>query len=687
MTRNQVDRSAAGAVVQAHSVTGGLSITTAAAPAPAGPPVPHELPPPAARFTNRSAELGQLRRSRSEGMRVVVLSGIGGVGKTALAAEFAHQVAADHPDGQIHLTLGAGRGTPVPPTDAVGAVLRSLGADPRHLPRTVEERAALLRTLTHGKRLLVLADDAADEAQIRPLLPATPGCTLIVTARTRLPGLIADADHIDVDPLPEAEAAELLRRLVRRAVPQLSALAAAAAGMPLAVCAIAGALSLDPGRTPQFARSLLTRTDPLTLEDSVDRALRTAVDALPDDARRLHLLCGLHPGHHITLPAAAALAGTGEEQAREALHMMTAMSLTRPVGPGVWAMHDVVREHAGARVEEEVPEEERGDALDRLIDHHLLTTAAADIALNASRLRYAEVFDRAPDLFTDRKTALEWWDREGDTVAALARLAHATGRHTATWQLLDTAKAWLVTRRPYETWRGLIDLALSSTRALGARRAEVCVLLSQAQLAMCGHRFEEAAVVADHARIIAETEGDRRSHTSALEVQARALSAAGRYEEALPVHAEATRLAEQHSSPRGVALKKRFHGETLARMGRHGEALELLDAALAVFRRLDDSYQIVQTLLGRTPALLGAGRVDEAAHGAAEAAELAAATDASVQQGAAAEALAEVEAARGDGAARRRHLEAALERYQSLHAPEAQRVQAQLRDLDQAGRG
>ncbi|MFC7742113.1 hypothetical protein ACFQXA_15870 [Nocardiopsis composta] len=516
---------------------------------------------------------------------------------------------------------------------------------------------------------------------MRPLIPAAPGCLLLVTARTRLPGLIAHAEHTDVDPLPDAEATELLGRLIHHTVDHLPAFAAAASGMPLALCAIAATLSLDPGHTPN-----LPHTAPLSPEDSVNNAINTAVDALPGPARRLYVLCGLHPGPHLTLPAAAALAGTEEDQTRQALHMTTAMSLTRPTGPGVWVLHDVVRAHARARIEEEIPEAERDGALDRLIDHYLVTAAAADIALNPERLRYASVFDRAdPDLFGDSTAALAWWDAEGDTVAALVRLAHATGRHTPAWELADACKAWFVLRRPYRVWEEITDLALSAARATGHRPGEVGALLSKAQHAMCSQAFGEAEVLADQARIIAETDHPR-SRSSALEVKARALSAAGRLEEALPVHQEATRLAEQHESRRGVALKKRFHGETLSRLGRHHEALLLLDPALEFFRQTADSYQVAQTLLGRIPALLGVGEVETAAHEAAEAAQIATLTESAIQAGAAAEALASVEAARGDHDAHRRHLKAALEHYRTLGAPEAERVQTRLRNLDQASR-
>lgn len=678
----------AGAIFQAQQVTGDVHVTTAPAAPSAGPPVPHELPPVPPRFTNRTSELAELRRGRTEGAQVLVLSGIGGIGKTSLAAQWAHEIAGDYPDGQIHLQLGGGRGEPVVPADVLGTVLRSLGADPRYLPRTVEDRAALLRTLTHGRRVLVLADDAVGEAQVRPLIPASPGCTLIVTARSRLIGLLPHgAVFVDVDPLPEAEAAELLGRLLNRAadaVPQLPAFAAAAAGVPLALCAIAGALSLDPGHTPDSARALLARTDPLTLEDSVDNALNAAVAALPDAARRLHLLCALHPGRHLPLGAAAALAGTGEEDTREALQMMTAMSLTRPTAPQVWTLYDVVQEHARTRAEEEIPEEDRETALDRLFEHYLIAAAAADITLNRTRLRYATAFDRAAsDLFDDRKAALQWWDSEGETVAALVRLAHTTHRHTPAWELVDACKAWFVTRRPYETWRELTDLALSSASIISHHRAQAGMLLSKAQGAMCSQDFGLAEELAGTAGAIAERAGDRRSYASSLEVRARALDAAGRLEEAAPFHKKAIRLAEEYGSPRSIALKKRFYGEHKNLRGLQSGALALLDQALEVFRQADDDYQITQVLLGRVGALLEVGRVDDAAAAAAEAAEIAAATDAVFQQGAAAEAMASVETVRGDGPARRRNLETALERYHSLGAPEAQRVRALLQDMDQ----
>lgn len=314
---NRVTGDVSGTVAQIGTVQGSVHVAV-----PWIPPTPRELPPPLERFTNRISELDSLERAYRRGSRLVVVMGLGGVGKTSVAVEFAHRIATDFPDGQIVLDLGGGSAAPVPVGEVLSSVLRRLGVGGDALPVSVADRAALLRSLTYGRRLLIVADNAEDTAQIRPLIPATPGSLLLVTSRVRMPALIGNgARWVPVDPLATAGATALLSQLLPDDLtshPALPALAAVCSGMPLAVCAVADLLSLDPGHSPNTVLSTLTRHyqhhaasgRPLT-EVSMYASLESAVAELTPSAQRLYPLLGLHPlTTRISAQAAAVLGDT-----------------------------------------------------------------------------------------------------------------------------------------------------------------------------------------------------------------------------------------------------------------------------------------------------------------------------------------------------------------------------------------
>ena len=186
--------------------------------------LPRELPGPVPRFVGRAAELagltGMLEQASAQRPRTLVISaiaGMAGVGKTALAMQWAHQVAGRFPDGQLHVNLrGYDPGQPMPAPDALAGFLRSLGVAERDIPAGTGERAARYRSLLAGRRMLIVIDNARDVAQVRPLLPGSPSCMTVVTSRDALAGLVArdGARRLDLGVLPPAEAVELLRALI-----------------------------------------------------------------------------------------------------------------------------------------------------------------------------------------------------------------------------------------------------------------------------------------------------------------------------------------------------------------------------------------------------------------------------------------------------------------------------------------
>jgi len=367
---------------------------------------PQQLPPAARHFSGRSAELVALRRITDEPAgtgwpAIIAVTGAAGVGKTALALRWAHEVAFRFPDGQLHADLrGYDPGSPVPPAEVLARFLRSLGMPGAEIPADQTERAARFRSLLTGQRVLVVLDNARSAEHIRPLLPATPGCAVVVTSRDSLAGLVVrdGAQRLDLDLLPLTDAVHLLRSLIGGRVDADPAaaqtLAVECARLPLALCAAAELAAACPAAPlAELVRQLSDRHQRLDLLDGGGDP-RTALRAVfswsyrhldRDSARALRLL-GLHPGIDIEPYAGAALMGTTVAQARRLLTALARAHLIRPVGPARYVMHDLLRMYAA-----ELAigcDSDRQEALRRLLDHYVhVAPAAMEIASQAGLSR------------------------------------------------------------------------------------------------------------------------------------------------------------------------------------------------------------------------------------------------------------------------------------------------------------
>jgi DNA-binding SARP family transcriptional activator len=327
---------------------------------------PRQLPQAARHFSGRSAELVVLRQITDEPAgagrpAVIAVTGAAGVGKTALALRWAHEVAFRFPDGQLHTDLrGYDLDSPVPPAEVLARFLRSLGVPGAEIPADQTERAARFRSLLTGQRVLVVLDNARSAEHVRQLLPATPGCAVVVTSRDSLAGLVVrdGAQRLDLDLLPLTDAVHLLRSLIGGRVDAdptaAQTLAVECARLPLALCAAAELAAAYPAAPlAELVRQLGDRHQRLDLLDGGGDP-RTALRAVfswsyqhldSDSARALRLL-GLHPGIDIEPHAGAALMGTTVAQARRLLSALARAHLIRPVGPARYAMHDLLRVYA-----------------------------------------------------------------------------------------------------------------------------------------------------------------------------------------------------------------------------------------------------------------------------------------------------------------------------------------------------
>lgn len=349
-----------------------------------------QVPPVLQAFSGRRAELGSLRAIAEEASdsagapATVLISGMAGIGKTTLAVRWAHEIADRFPDGRLYVELRgfAPSRAPLDPAEALRGMLTALGVAPRHLPRGLDALAGLYRSLLAGRRLLVLLDDAAGTEQVRPLLPASPGCLTLVTSRNSLPSLIASGAHplrLDLPSAADARTVLALRTGHARVAAEPSAadeIVARCGRLPLAL-AIVAARAVSRPDVPLSALAAGLRHSRGSLDafsgPGAAADARTAFACsyryLPPETARLFRLLPLHPGPDLTADTAAALAGLPVRTARLLLDQLADAHLVTEHAPGRYAPHDLLRAYAAELAEKHDSLTERQTARQRLLDH------------------------------------------------------------------------------------------------------------------------------------------------------------------------------------------------------------------------------------------------------------------------------------------------------------------------------
>jgi DNA-binding SARP family transcriptional activator len=438
--------------------------------------IPAQLPAEVTAFTGRELPLRQLdtllpNENDPDGAAgpafpvIATIVGTAGVGKTALAMRWAHEARRHFPDGQLYVNMhGHAAGPPMRPIDALARLLPALGVPAEQVPLEVDVAAGLYRSLVADKRILVLLDDVAHSDQVRPLLPGSRGCRVLLTSRDKLGGLVArdGAVPLTLDPLDPAESTTLLTRLLGAdrvgAEPDAAAALAGLCGhLPLALRIAAANLTARPTHAIADYTTRLAGGDRLAalqMDGDPQVAVRSAFDhsyaTLPDDAALLFRLLGLVPGREITAPAAAALAGFPLPQATRLLDRLARGHLIVEHTRDRYSLHDLLRLYAvdlaaGDRTLD------RSAALDRLYDHYLrgVQAAATRHYRPVSRLPVPEpVAGNAGD----HTEAVAWLDAELLNLMAAISHAEAHGPHTPATRLADALRGYLFTRMPSMTW-------------------------------------------------------------------------------------------------------------------------------------------------------------------------------------------------------------------------------------------
>jgi tetratricopeptide (TPR) repeat protein/transcriptional regulator with XRE-family HTH domain len=605
------------------------------------PSVPRQLPAVPTEFTGREAELAQLDAAAGAASTVVIsaIAGAGGIGKTWLAAQWAHRRLDRFPDGQLFVDL---RGfspdsDPVEPLTALRGFLDALGVDTARVTGDVQEHAARYRSEVAGKRLLIVLDNAASADQVVPLLPGTSTCTVLVTSRQTLSVLLHrhNALHLPLAALDEADAHEFLVNAL--GAERVAAEPAAAAELLEACGRYPLALAVMVGRARN--RNSLALAAELREHglDALTNVLSWSLRALTDEQRTVFALLGAAPGADIGLPAAVSLTGLSRPQVTRVLRALVEASLLTRLANGRYAMHDLIRDFAARQ---EVSGREA--ALGRVLDFYLHTANAAAQQIDPQPLDLAPT-DVEPQPIPDVPTALAWFDDELPNLLAAQRVASGV----AVWQLARTVNSFLYRRGRHHDRLAVWQTALAADLPDSAR-ASAHGLLGRAYGAL--DRFEDAtehfeqalALAGDDAlqqanthRMLAAAWEQRGDDRIALDHTGRALALyrkldepvweadavnamgwlsarLGEYDDAR-VHCEQAVILQRRNGYRdGEAAALDSLGLIAHRTGRHAASVDYYEQSLAIFRDVGNTVYAAAALDGIGHPFAALGRYDDA---------------------------------------------------------------------------
>jgi len=574
------------------------------APVPPGP-VPAQIPPEVAGFAGRAGELRRLHEllaaaeNEGAGMPVVVIAGTAGVGKTALAVRFGREAAARFPDGQLYVNLRGfdPSGAPADPGTALRGFLESLGVLTHQLPGSMDAQTGLLRSLLDGKRVLLLIDNARTASQVRPLLPGSPGCMVVVTSRDQLAGLVASegALLLPLDVLSEEESRELLA--ARLGPSRVSAEPAAvaelirqSARLPLALSVASARAVTRPGITladlVAELRDTRVRMDPLETGD-VATDLRAvfswSLAWLSEPAARMFRLLSVVTGNGIRVPVAASLAGISWPAARAALAELSRASLLAEDEDGRYGCHDLLRAYAAEQARLTEGEAELDAAQLRLLDHYLRTAYNAMLTVYPARPRIELPSPRpgvSPERHDEYEDVIGWFRAEQDALLAAVALAGDRGARDQNrdldaycWQLGWSCSPMLMRLGEYPGVAAALGAGLAAAERLGdlAARGQVHNDLGYAYTRL--GEFAEADLHLRRALEIFTVSGAWAGVGLAHHGLTVLLDEQGRYADALAHAQEALRLRSSFGDRAGVAYAENTVGWIYANLGQHAEAL------------------------------------------------------------------------------------------------------------------
>jgi DNA-binding SARP family transcriptional activator len=602
----------AGSVPAEPTVLAHDAASTRGQPSDAGIGIPAQLPADIADFTGRETHLERLRALLASGnnpgnpaaVNIAGVVGTPGLGKTVLAVHAAHEIRREFPDGQLFVSLLGGSQQAAKPDEVLARLLRDLGVEPGRIPASLDERAALYRTRLTDRRVLIVLDDARDSAQLRPLLPGSASCAVIVTSRHWLADL-AGSRLVDLDALGDDEAEQMLTRIIGtdRAAAEpgpVREVLSACGGLPLAIRIAGARLAARRGWTVRTLASRLAdqqrRLDELTTGDLAVRAcFEVSFTSLPHpaspgdvNAAQAFRLLGLWQGPHISLQAATALLGQPKDAVADALEVLVDTHLLESPAPEWYRFHDLLRVYAAERAKAEETEDATRAAITRLLQWYLRTADAAVSVINPNRDRVP--LDAAqlaqPALgFETADEALAWSARERANLVAATRQAAAEGLHDIAWKLPVALMLCFDLHGYRAEWLATHEVALASAQAIGDRSGEAWTLNNMG-IVLSQQRAPDTDTYFKRALAIRQDLGDLRGQAPVTNNLAFSYQFQGLHESAVQPLRDALALQRVVGHRYGEAVALCNLGEAYLELGRYPEAIACEQDALAIVQEI-----------------------------------------------------------------------------------------------------
>jgi DNA-binding SARP family transcriptional activator/tetratricopeptide (TPR) repeat protein len=573
---------------------------------------PAQLPADLTSFAGRRGELVRLHSLLEgsqpvAGLVVAAIDGMAGVGKTALAVHWAHQVADQFPDGQLYANL---RGfdsdkDAAGPGEVLRGFLDALGMPPQRVPADVDAQASMYRSLMSGRRMLVLLDNARDMEQVRPLLPGSPGCVVIVTSRNRLAGLITayDARTVSLDAFcaEEARQALALRLGAERTTAEPEAVEEIidrCAGLPLAMAVVAARATLYPdlplAEIATELRDARRRLDTLSIDGAtadVRAVLSWSYRLLSEPARRLFRLLSVHGGPDFSFNAVASLAGLPKAEAQRLLTELTSARLLTDSRPGRFTMHDLTQVYAAELSATDDSPDDRRMALERLLDHLLHSSHAAQLLLRPS-FPVPEPGAARPGVTLEElsgyEQAMAWFGTERQVLETAVRSAPGHGFPAHAWRLALTLQQFYRRQGYFFDWTATMRHALRTTLDAADHTGQGHVRLSLADVNHLIGRDAEAIAELDRARQLTSQADRPASRAYQHSLFGAIYAGQGAHDEAVGHYRQAYTLYLEVSHQAGQAHALAAIGGCYGHQGRYSEATGLIHDAIVAYRELGD---------------------------------------------------------------------------------------------------
>jgi DNA-binding SARP family transcriptional activator/predicted negative regulator of RcsB-dependent stress response len=594
-----------------------------------------QLPPDIDDFTGRQAAVDQIQEllegEQATAIVISAIAGKAGVGKTALAVHVAHRLRPRFADGQLYVNLRGVEAQALDPVEVLAGFLRALGVEGAEVPEGLEDRERLYRSRLADRRVLVVLDNAASEAQVRPLVPGSQGCAVLVTSRALLGGLEA-AHSLTLDVLAPDQAVELLAKLAGRgrvaAEPEAAQQIVQLCGwLPLAV-RIAGARLA--GR-PHWRLALLAerladeqrRLDELATGDLEVRAsVALSYRGREQQERRLFRLLGLLVAPSFPAWVAAALLDTGLAEAEELLERLVDAQLVEGAGQDQagqlrYRLHDLLRVYARERLQSEEPTAAQRASLERVFDAYLALVEQADALLEPSGVNHyggdpARGLLDHPAATLVEHDPLRWLEAEHASLVAAVDQACDAGLSEPGWRLATALVSFFGARARWDDWQHTHTIALAAARRTSDRDAQGRVLGSLADLYVARNRFDEASGCLEQSLAAFRETGNRRGELQSLAGLAAIDRRQGRFDDAV------TRLEQSLSGFRDLGWRSGeaealFElGEAYREQGRLEAAVVCLEESLRLMRAVGDRLWQAPILRGLGVARCAQGRFGEA---------------------------------------------------------------------------